>query len=89
MSEPLRWMDSRALAEYLCVQIGRIPRLVREGRIPKPEYFLGPRSPRWDRFALDNNFTNGVISTDAQTASDTNAQRLRTGGRQGPRRQTH
>lgn len=51
-----RWLNRRAAANYLSVQPNALKRLVREGRIPEPTYHLGPRSPRWDRVAIDEAF---------------------------------
>lgn len=63
-----RWLDTRATAEYISVNPSALPRLVREGRIPKPSYQLGPRSPRWDVETLDAAFDGGSASTNADMA---------------------
>lgn len=52
-----RWLDSRAAARYINVRPDALPRLVRQGRVPLPNYALGPRSPRWDRHAIDAMFS--------------------------------
>lgn len=82
-----RWLDPEAAAKYICVRPDALPRLVRQGRIPKPDYQLGPRSPRWDRFALDAAFDGGTASTDPRTASLASVQKIIAQGRS--RRQTH
>ena len=58
-----RWLDPEATARYISVRVDALPRLVRQGRIPQPDYTLGPRSPRWDRLALDAQFEGGSAST--------------------------
>lgn len=62
VSEP-RWLDADATAEYISVRAEALRRLVKQGRIPAPNYDLGPRSPRWDRLALDAHFEGGSAST--------------------------
>jgi hypothetical protein len=54
----------------------KLQRLVRQGRIPKPDYSLGPRSPRWDREALDASFSGGAASTNARSAVTALAQKI-------------
>ena len=56
MTGERRWLDAEATARYICVRVDALPRLVRLGRIPKPDYSMGPRSPRWDRLAIDAQF---------------------------------
>lgn len=63
-----RWLDPEATARYISVRIDALPRLVRECRIPKPDYTLGPRSPRWDRNALDAAFGGRTASTNHRVA---------------------
>lgn len=62
MSET-RWMNPEQTARYISVRVDALSRLVRQGRIPRPNYDLGPRSPRWDRLALDAAFEGGSAST--------------------------
>ena len=76
-----RWLDSEATARRLCVRVDRLSRLVRAGKIPKPDYHLGCRSPRWDKLAIDAVFQGGFSSsganlalTDHQLASKANAE---------------
>lgn len=49
-----RWLSPEEAAEYLGVKEHHLPRLVRQGRVPAPSRQLGPRSPRYDRLALDS-----------------------------------
>lgn len=48
-----RWLSPEAAADYLDIRVDYLPRLVKTGRIPAPEYQLGPRTPRYDRLKLD------------------------------------
>lgn len=48
-----RWLSPASAADYLDVRADYLPRLVKQGRIPAPDYTLGPRTPRYDRLALD------------------------------------
>lgn len=49
----LRWLDPETTAAYLGVWVEALPRLVGQGKIPRPSYHLGYRTPRWDREELD------------------------------------
>jgi hypothetical protein len=50
-----RWFDARDAVQYLGLDdTSVLRRLVKQGRAPAPSYGLGPRSPRWDREALDS-----------------------------------
>ena len=51
--EAPRWLDREALAVYVTVRVDYISRLVKAGKLPPPSYHLGPKSPRWDRAAVD------------------------------------
>lgn len=51
--DPARWMDREALAAYVSVRVDYIPRPVKAGKLPAPSLHLGPKSPRWDRYAVD------------------------------------
>ena len=57
-----RWLDRRDLARHLSIDRGDIPRLLRRGKLPPPSYHLGPKSPRWDREAVDAMFAGRVAS---------------------------
>lgn len=61
MTEP-RWLDREAVARYISVRVDEIPRLLKTGRLPKPSYHLGPRSPRWDRGAVDQAFAGQPVA---------------------------
>lgn len=76
-----RWLDPESVARYICVRPDALPRLVRQGRIPKPDYRLGPRSPRWDRHLLDAAFDGGQSSTDPTAASRACVEKILTEGR--------
>ena len=51
--EKTRWLSRRAAAEYLSMEVDHLKRHVKAGRLPKPSFHLGPKTPRWDREALD------------------------------------
>lgn len=80
MSEP-RWLDADATAEYISVRAEALRRLVKQGRIPAPNYDLGPRSPRWDRLALDAHFEGGLASTNLEEAAKACVQKILETGR--------
>lgn len=80
MTDP-RWLDAEAAAAYISVRPDTLQRLVRQGRIPRPEYPLGPRTPRWDRAALDAVFEGGTASTDPKVASQAVVQKIIEAGR--------
>ena len=63
-----RWLSPKLAADYLDVRVDALPRLVRAGRVPAPDYSLGPRSPRYDREALDKAMGLGSGSTEADRA---------------------
>lgn len=55
MSEAItpRWLDRDALARYINAKVNMLSRLVEQGKLPRPSNHLGPRSPRWDIYAVD------------------------------------
>jgi excisionase family DNA binding protein len=59
-----RWMSPEAAADYLDVRVDALRRLVKAGKLPAPDYRLGPRSPRFDREALDKAMGAGLPSRD-------------------------
>jgi hypothetical protein len=81
MSDSPRWMDPEATAKYICVRVDALNRLVKQGRIPRPNYDLGPRSPRWDRQALDAAFEGGSDSTNIDEAVRASVQKILQTGR--------
>ena len=77
-----RWLDREAAAAYLCVRVDELARLERRGKLPPASYHFGPRTPRWDRLALDAVFTNSVASTDPNAAVSALVESIyKTGGR--------
>ncbi len=48
-----RWLDPEAVARMLRVRVSQLPGMIGRGRIPRPSYHLGYRSPRWDRTLLE------------------------------------
>jgi predicted DNA-binding transcriptional regulator AlpA len=53
MDDRRRWLKAEDLATYAGVRIDYLRRYVKAGKLPAPSYHLGPRSPRWDKEAVD------------------------------------
>lgn len=62
MADAHRWLDRDAVAERISERVDRLPRLVRDGKLPAPSYHLGPRSPRWWSADIDAMFRRGLPS---------------------------
>jgi len=62
-----RWMNSESAAKYLDIKVDALRRLVKSGKLPKPDYTLGPKSPRYDKLELDKAMNNKPVVT---TTSD-------------------
>jgi len=58
-----RWLHPRDAAVYVGRRVDELPRLVKRGLLPEPSYHFGPRSPRYDRLALDAAFGGGDAPT--------------------------
>lgn len=65
-----RWLDPEATAQYISVRVDQLPRLRRAGKIPAPSYHFGPRSPRYDKTALDALFEGGSAAPDIDRATE-------------------
>lgn len=76
-----RWLDPMAAAEYLRVRTDALSKLVRQGRIPAPDYRLGPRRPRWTQEMLDGVPPPAQGSTDPRIATQAAIEKIRTQGR--------
>lgn len=74
--ETPRWLGPEAAAKYISVRVDALARLVRQNRIPKPNYDLGPRSPRWDRLALDAAFGGGLDSNNVDVVTNAIVQKI-------------
>lgn len=48
------WLKAEDAATYVGVRLDQLRRYVSTGKLPAPSYHLGPKSPRWDRLALDH-----------------------------------
>ena len=81
-----RWLDREALARHISVRVDEIAKLLRAGKLPAPSYHLGPKSPRWDRQAVDALFTGGAASTDPNVAVQGLVQKILEGKPLGTRR---
>lgn len=71
-----RWLCARDTADYICVRVGDLSRLVKQGRIPAPAYQLGPRQPRWDRLALDGCFEGRSASQNTDAVMQSVAEQI-------------
>lgn len=89
--EDTRWLNAEKTAAYLSVRIDALSRLVKQRRIPAPDYSLGPRSPRWDRKAIDAILgAKDISSTDPRIAVRAHVEKIIAQGRQGgPHREAH
>jgi hypothetical protein len=47
-----------------------VQRLQRSGKLPEPSMHLGPKSPRWDRYAVDALFGEADRQDDINEAVD-------------------
>lgn len=67
---PARWLNAEAAARYICVRVEALRRLVRAGKLPEPSRHLGPRTPRYDREAIDAAFEGRqpAVNVDQMTA---------------------
>ena len=65
-----RWLSPDQMARYIDSPVDKLPRLIKEGRIPKPTYTLGPRSPRFDRLEVDRMFSGGTTSVRTTNIGD-------------------
>lgn len=73
------WLDPAGVAARLSVKPRRLPALVKGGRLPRPSYHLGPRSPRWNADAIDSLMTGRQARDDVSQAVERqlNANRAR------------
>jgi hypothetical protein len=56
-------MSNDTAAKYLDIKVDALKRLVKAGKAPKPDYSLGPKSPRYDKLELDKMFGKAPVST--------------------------
>ena len=79
--EAARWLDREALAAYISVRVDEVQRLLRAGKLPTPSYHLGPKSPRWDRLAVDACFEGraGPSAESAEVAVQALVEKIRRG----------
>lgn len=82
-----RWLTPDAAAAYIGVRVHELPRLVRIGKVPTPSLHLGPRTPRYDRAALDAVFQSGAASGAVGMEVERAIQEIE--AKSGPRRQAH
>jgi hypothetical protein len=61
-----RWLSSDSAAKYLDIKVDALKRLVKSGKLPSPDYSLGPKSPRYDKTELDKVFNKPTVITPDQ-----------------------
>jgi hypothetical protein len=72
-----RWLSPKMLGCYLGRDPKTLLKLVRAGKLPKPTYQLGPKSPRYDRLAVDAMLTGQTEHSDAEDIANRAIQRMR------------
>jgi hypothetical protein len=80
MSDSTRWLSPAMAASYLSVRPDALPRLVRQGKLPRPDYTLGPRSPRYDRDAIDKLMAGASQKMTAMEAAENVVKNIIAGG---------
>jgi hypothetical protein len=75
------WLGLESTAEWYDVRPDALMRLVRQGKIPKPDYFLGPRKPRWNKELLDGSVNTRIKSADATIAAEATIAKILKGRR--------
>jgi hypothetical protein len=86
-----RWLRPVDCAAYIGTPAGSLRALVKDGRLPRPSYHLGVKSPRYDREAIDAMITGRQHTNNIDAAIE----RMRLhgiGGKRkgnGARRQAH
>ena len=68
-----RWLDPEGAAEYVGLPVDAFKRRVKAGKMPPPSYAHGPRSPAWDRLALDAAMTSNAPSRNRPLSGAVNA----------------
>lgn len=79
-----RWLDAPAAAAHLSYpSVQAFLDAVKRDVLPAPCRRLGPRSPRWDRDALDALMADGAASDDMGARINATVQRIQAQGRKG------
>jgi hypothetical protein len=68
-----RWLDPETAARYVGLGAEAFKRRVKAGKMPPPSYAHGPRSPTWDRLALDAAMTSNAPSRHRPLSGAVNA----------------
>lgn len=81
-----RWLKPADTAAYIGKPKGSLKQLAKDGLLPRPSYHFGPKSPRYDRQAIDDMITgrSRVADIDAAIAGAIELERQRK-----PRRRIH
>jgi hypothetical protein len=72
-----RWLGPKALARYIGRDSKTLSALVQSGKLPKPTYHLGPKSPRYDRMAVDAMLVGQREHADVEDIANRAIQRMR------------
>jgi hypothetical protein len=79
-----RWLDAPAAAAHLSYpSVQAFLDAVKRDVLPAPCRRLGPRSPRWDRDALDALMTTSATSENTRAIVDAAIQEIQNEGRKG------
>lgn len=82
MSDVLpRWLSPSEAAAYLTCRPDALPRYVKRGKIPPPSYQFGPRTPKYDREALDRAFIKKSVYADPDQITEMAVDRIRKASR--------
>jgi predicted DNA-binding transcriptional regulator AlpA len=75
------WLSAAAAAAYLSCTPAAVRRYARAGRLPKPSYHLGPRSPRWSREQIDSLLHGRQVKDDTEAQFERMIEGIRTRAR--------
>jgi hypothetical protein len=78
-----RWLDAEAAARYLSMRVDVFLRAVSKLKVPPPSRCLGPRTPRWDRDALDAMMEDDAAAESTEGIFNAVAEKIEAKGRKG------
>jgi hypothetical protein len=82
-----RWLTRDEVAAYIKKRVDYLPRLQKAGKLPKPSYLFGPKSPLWDRHLIDLALS-GNVSTEVDGIVEGIADEIRAGSLKGRHKNT-